>query len=84
MVYVDHGRIAYRRMLMCHMLADTLDELHEMADRIGIQRNWFQNERTPHYDICQSKRVLAVQAGAVEIDRRKVAELIRFWREIDS
>lgn len=31
-----------------------------------------------HNTDCQSKRVLAVQAGTVEIDRHKIAELIRF------
>lgn len=43
-------------MYMCHMLADTITELHTMADRIGIQRKWFQNKGIPHYDICQSKK----------------------------
>lgn len=78
-VYVDNGQIQYRRMKMCHMLADTIEELHSMADKIGIKREWFQNETTPHYDICQSKKQLAIQNGAIEADRKKVVELIRFW-----
>lgn len=62
---------------MCHMLADTPRELHAMADRIGIQRKWYQwNASTPHYDICKSKRALAVTAGAIEVDRRGLAEVI--------
>jgi hypothetical protein len=79
-VYVDSGKIEYRRMKMCHMIADTVEELHEMADKIGVKRQWFQNESTPHYDICQSKRELAISYGAIEADRKKVVELIRFWR----
>ena len=43
-------------MKMCHMLADTLDELHAMADRIGVARRHFQTDSSaPHYDICKSK-----------------------------
>ena len=83
-VYVDKGRYVYWRMKMCHMLADTLEELHAMADRLGLKREWFQPESTPHYDICQSKRRLALKFGAVEIDNRQMVEIIRKWRQRGS
>lgn len=83
-VYVDSAKNAYRGMLMCHMLADTLEELHAMADLIGIKRKWFQNHGTPHYDICQTKRRLAIRNGAVEVDRKKLVEIIRRLREPDG
>jgi len=80
-VYVDKPMHKYRRMIMCHMLADTLDELHKMAKTIGIKRKWFQDHsNTPHYDICKSKRDLAVKSGAIEIDRRQTVALIRKLR----
>lgn len=80
-VYVDSGKWKFGRMKMCHMMSESLDSLHAMAEKIGINRKWFQsNASTPHYDICQSKRVLAIQHGAKEADRSKVVELIRFWR----
>ncbi|WP_297813712.1 DUF4031 domain-containing protein [uncultured Methylophaga sp.] len=80
-VYVDASIYQYRRMVMCHMLADTEDELHAMADKIGIQRKWFQAKAsTPHYDICKAKRDLAVQHGAVEVDRRQLVTIIRRLR----
>lgn len=41
-VFVDDARLPYGRMLMCHMWADTLDELLGMADRIGVKRRWLQ------------------------------------------
>ncbi len=37
----------FGRMLMCHMMADSTDELLAMADRIGVQRKWLQHPRTP-------------------------------------
>lgn len=77
-VYVDNMRARFGRMVMCHMVADSLDELHAMADRIGVARRWFQNKpRMPHYDICLAKRALAVQHGAVEIEWREVPKLLR-------
>lgn len=81
-VYVDDMQAAYGRMVMCHMLADTEDELHAMADRIGIARRWHQKKGTPHshYDICKSKRAMAVRLGAVEIDRYKLVEIIKSKR----
>jgi hypothetical protein len=76
-VYVDRAKNRYGRMIMCHMLADSLAELHAMADRIGIKRKWFQPTSSPHYDICQDKRRLALTHGALEADRHMVVKLIR-------
>jgi hypothetical protein len=70
-VYVDACEWPYGRMMMCHMIADDVDALHAMADRIGVARRWFQYARYPHYDICKSKRALAVKFGAIEIGRRE-------------
>jgi hypothetical protein len=56
------------RVKMSRMMADNDDELHAMADLIGLDRQHFQH--TPsgdHYDISKGKRVLAIEAGAVEI-----------------
>ena len=80
-VYVDNGRNAYGRMLMSHMIADTLEELHAMADQVGLRRKWFQVHASfPHYDLCQAKRALALQAGAVEVDRRGLVRTMRRLR----
>jgi uncharacterized protein DUF4031 len=80
-VYVDAAIYPFGRMIMCHMLADSLEELHAMADKIGIQRKWFQDKGVPHYDICKSKRAAAIVNGAVEIDRNQVAAMIMSWRK---
>jgi len=79
-VYVDNGQYQFGLMKMSHMFADSLEELHAMAHKIGLKREWFQEGSTPHYDISQSKRAEAIKHGALEADRKKVVELIRYWR----
>lgn len=81
-VYVDSGKIPYGRMLMSHMLADTPEELHAMADRIGVRRKWFQPLSSPHYDVCQEKRQLAIEAGAVIVGRKETVAVIRRIRSL--
>lgn len=65
-VYVDDAQNEFGRMKMCHMLADTTDELLAMADRLGVARKWIQFPGTyrEHFDIAMSKRRLALQHGA--------------------
>jgi hypothetical protein len=77
-VYVDDMKAPYRGMLMCHLLADTDAELHAMAARIGVaRRHWQSPEKTSgsHYDICLSKRALAVRFGAIEITWRQAGAM---------
>lgn len=80
-VYVDTARNKFKRMVMCHLMADTLEELHEFAARLGMKRAWYQPVSTPHYDLSLSRRALALKLGAVEIDERKVVEIIRKYRQ---
>lgn len=82
-VYVDDMRAPFGRMVMSHMLADSTAELLAMADTIGVRRRWLQKAGTPHehFDIASSKRALAVQAGAIEIDKRRLVEIVRAKRE---
>src|SRR5215469_7914058 len=66
----------------CHMATDgDPEELHRMARRLGLKREWYQNRdkagrvhNHPHYDLVPSKRALAIRYGAVEVD---AMELIR-------
>ena len=80
-VYVDEPKYKYGRMIMCHMIADTLEELHEMADSIEVRRKWFQNDASwPHYDICKAKRAIAVKIGAIEVTSRELIGIIKQLR----
>jgi len=53
----------------CHMICDgDLEELHEMAKKIGLKRSYFQcppKVSLPHYDLTPSKRELAIKHGAI-------------------
>jgi hypothetical protein len=78
-VYVDNAKNGFRGMIMCHMVADTLEELHTMADTLGLKRAWFQGDNVPHYDLSTSKRVEAIRNGAIP-DTRKVVNIVRRYR----
>lgn len=77
MVYVDNMEANYGRMTMCHMIADTREELLEIVDKIGVQRKWIQNYGTPreHFDISLSKKKLAISFGAKLISMKKLATI---------
>jgi hypothetical protein len=77
MVYVDDARHAFGRMVMGHMLADSLEELHAMAHAIGMRRAWFQPYSFPHYDVSLQRRALALSLGAVQVDRRGIVAVKR-------
>lgn len=76
-VYVDDMMAKYGRMIMCHMIADTDEELHAMADIIGVARRWHQAppRYSSHYDISLGARAKAVQASATEITVRQAATM---------
>jgi hypothetical protein len=79
-VYVDNIKIPWRGMLMSHMTADSVDELHEFAARLGLKRAWAQlppEHSIPHYDVSEGKRQMAIRLGAVEEDWRSSEALDR-------
>jgi hypothetical protein len=77
-VYVDNFQAEFGRMKMCHMNADTTEELLQMADKIGVQRKWIQYAGTgrEHFDIALGKRKLAIQNGAIEVDMYPLARAV--------
>ncbi len=81
-VYVDCMRQPHQRMIMCHMVADTTEELLAMAKKIGVDGKHIQRAGTEyeHFDICKSKRAKAIDTGAVEVSPRDVVRLIRHKR----
>ena len=67
-----------------HLVADSLDELYAMADRLGLRRDWFQSgthpqfpdaPENPHYDLTAPKRAYAIALGTLEIDMRETSTI---------
>lgn len=94
-VYVDDARIpaTVGRLdsAWSHLFADTTEELHAFAQRLGLRRSWFQDpvktgkpkarpgsraSHNWHYDVTESKRRQAVALGAVEVSWRQAAAII--------
>ena len=81
-VYVDNARNPYGRMLMCHMVADRIEELFGMADRIGLARRHFQPGSFPHFDLSLGYRDRALCLGAIAVDRRELVGVMRAYRAL--
>jgi hypothetical protein len=72
-VYVDDMRmpalVGHVQARWSHLTADTDEELHAFAARLGLRREWFQpNTRRPeanHYDVTDALRDEAIRLGAV-------------------
>jgi hypothetical protein len=80
--YVDVARhypdAGLRFSDFCHLLADTREELHEIADQLGMPRRFFQDHPWRwHYDLPLHLRADAVRLGAKELSTREVAEMLR-------
>lgn len=63
----DHAKHRCFKSGSAHLTTDaeSLDELHEFAARLGLKRAWFQNHFiAPHYDLSPAKHVLALQLGS--------------------
>lgn len=54
--YVDDMMAPFGRLLLNHMVADSDEELHAMADAIGVDRKWHQGPpkaSSSHYDVSK-------------------------------
>lgn len=82
-VYVDDAAILYRGRPRYHMTADSLEELHAFAQRLGIHPGWFhRGARHPHYDIHEDERTHALALGAQQVDRRTIVRVARRLRTL--
>lgn len=60
-----------------HLIADSLDELHEFALKIGLKREWFQDHpKHPHYDLFGSKRYLALEYEIKVVSSKELIKIL--------
>ncbi|NMZ58611.1 DUF4031 domain-containing protein [Pseudomonas nitroreducens] len=72
-VYVDNVKIRWANKSWCHLVADSLDELHDFAFSLGLKRKWFQGSASyPHYDITTQTRLVALSLGAKQGSRTQI------------
>lgn len=51
-----------------HLVADTLDQLHDFAERLGLARLAFCEGMYPHYGLTGNKYRRALEMGAERIN----------------
>ena len=90
MIYVDplmdFGWVLRgRKTKSCHMTADwgSVEDLHRMAEAIGMKRAWFQpwpHSSIDHYDLTPSRRAAAVALGVKELTRQEAYAHWKAWQ----
>jgi len=84
-VYVDDWRqlatVGDITSRWSHMTADSTEELHAFAERLGLPRRAFQQKRSnpvyDHYDLTEELREKAISIGVVAVSWREAARLRR-------
>ena len=81
-VYVDDELISWRGKRWCHLVAESLPELHAFARRLGLREAWFQAKSAhPHYDVTVNVRDRALTLGASMGDRAAIIACARLLRQ---
>ncbi|GAA1749212.1 DUF4031 domain-containing protein [Kocuria aegyptia] len=73
-VYIDPPLWPAHGTHFSHLVSDTsYEELHEFADRLGVDRRAFDRD---HYDVRESQYHAAVAAGALPVDGRQLTRVL--------
>lgn len=60
------------RHLVCHPYS--VENLHLMAEDLGIKRCWFHAGRYPHYDIPK-RRIAEIQTKCILVSSREIIKI---------
>jgi hypothetical protein len=74
-ILIDHPTRGW-----CHLVSDTIPNLHSFAQTIGLKRHWFENKRgknRPHYDIRGQMIQRAINAGAKQVSSKEIVVFLK-------
>ncbi|MFM7534287.1 MAG: DUF4031 domain-containing protein [Acidimicrobiales bacterium] len=75
MILLDEARWWFKGRRWCHLVSDeSLEELHDFAEALGIPRRGFQGD---HYDLPEEWRMHAIARGATVVDSRDLVRRLR-------
>jgi hypothetical protein len=85
-VYVDDVAMRWRGKRWYHLTADSTEELHAFAAKVGLKREWFQESEyrreADHYDVTDSFRDKSILLGAIPESWREGAARRRAARAV--
>lgn len=79
MIYIDKPK-KYNNIAYSHMISETLTELHQFAEKIGIPRRMFHNpigKNKPHYDVKEEYFANVIEQGAILTDSKKIVNILK-------
>lgn len=81
---MNHGWVIWGKATQsCHMFSRGHDqaELHRMAEKVGLERRYFQDrEGFPHYDLTPRRRVAVILKGAKAMSSAEFKDWLRRMR----
>jgi hypothetical protein len=82
-VYVDDFKIRRtvgygHKWVFSHMIADTREELDEMAEKIELDLKWKKDAgtRKEHFDVTENYRQRAIEAGSIQVSTRELHQML--------
>jgi len=64
----------------CHLVSDSITELHTFANLIGVNKCWFENKKgkkQPHYDIKGEMINKAIDFGAKQVNSKEIVLFLK-------
>lgn len=64
----------------CHLVADTIPNLHEFAKKVGLKRHMFSNKRgknQPHYDVKEKMIQKCIDGGANQVSSKEIVIFLK-------
>lgn len=78
----SHACHLFVRVERLDQQVEALDELDAFARSVGLKATWRHDRRwLYHYDLTARRRIMAIETGAIEVDRLGIVKVISHHRE---